>query len=104
MKRKLKNLSKQVDIKSLIIERLVEVNLNTTSVDARKKEDIIFDKILKDIPVDNDTFHIEHVRENSAFSLKEDKEQFEKEQLLREIEDVDNELKRIMGRDNKSAS
>ena len=56
-----------MDFKSLITEPLVEINLNTNSLDAQKREDAIFDKILKDIPIENNTFYIEHDRENNIF-------------------------------------
>ena len=67
MKIKLKKISKEMDFKSLITEPLVEINLNTNSLDAQKREDAIFDKILKDIPIENNTFYIEHDRENNIF-------------------------------------
>ena len=92
--KKIEKVIKKKDIKSLITEPLAEINLNMNSLDARNSEDAIFDKILKNIPIDNGTFYIEHDRENNTFSLKEGKDQPENEKLLLEFETAENKLKK----------
>ena len=68
-------LSKEIDTKTLTKDPLVEINLNRDSSGIYKREDAIFDEILKDIPLHKDKLYIEHDRENNTFLLKEDEKQ-----------------------------
>ena len=74
MNRKLKKLSKQLDIKSLVNDPLIEVNLKTNSSELHKKENLILEEILKDIPMYNNVLYVEYDRENNIFLLEEDEE------------------------------
>ena len=74
MNRKLKKLSKQLDIKSLVNDPLIEVNLKTNSSELHKKENVILEEILKDIPMYNNVLYVEYDRENNIFLLEEDEE------------------------------
>ena len=67
---RLRDRSRKTDIKFLATEPFVEVNLNMSFKERQKKEDSILIQIRKTVPSDNDTFHIEHNRENSTFVLK----------------------------------
>ena len=85
-----------MDIKSLITELFVEINLNTNSLDARKREDAIFDEILKDIPMDNNKLYLEHDRENNTFLLKEDEKQTgKKKQEVKKQQKTAQKIKKI---------
>ena len=54
-----------------------------SSKERLKKEDAIFDQIIKNLPLDNDTFYIKHDRENNTFLLKEDKDLFIKNGIIK---------------------
>ena len=90
LRRKIKNQSKKIDVKSLTEEPFVEINLNISSLERQKRENVIFDQIMKNLPSDNNTFYIEHNKENSTFVVEEDKE---KDEMIRNLETVEAKLK-----------
>ena len=64
-----------------------------SSKERLKKEDAIFDQIIKNLPLDNDTFYIKHDRENNTFLLKEDKDLFIKNGIIKRLEEIESKLK-----------
>ena len=100
-KRKLKKLLKQVDIKTLMEDPRVEINLNRDSSGVYKREKAIFDEILKDIPLYNDTLYIECDRENNTFLLKEDDKQAQKDRKYLDHQAVNAKLKKKGSKENK---
>ena len=64
-----------------------------SSKERLKKEDAIFDQIIKNLPLDNDTFYIKHDRENNTFLLKEDKDLFIKNGIIKRLEAIESKLK-----------
>ena len=64
-----------------------------SSKERLKKEDAIFDQIIKNLPLDNDTFYIKHDRENNTFLLKEDKDLFIKNGIIKKLEAIESKLK-----------
>ena len=103
-KRKLKTLSKQVDIKTLMENPLVEINLNRDSSGVYKREDVILDEILKHIPLYNDTPYIEHNRENNTLLLKKDEKQAEKDRMYFNNQTVNAKIKKRGSKETKENS
>ena len=64
-----------------------------SSKERLKKEDAIFDQIIKNLPLDNDTFYIKHDRENNTFLLKKDKDLFIKNGIIKKLEAIESKLK-----------
>ena len=50
-----------------------------------KKENAIFDEIIKQLPNDNDRFCIEHNRETNTFMVREGKKETKKDNIVTSI-------------------
>ena len=81
----LRNRLTKIVIRSLTKEPFVKVNSNMSSKERQKKKGR-HDQIMKNLPSNNDTFYTEEDRENNTFVLKEDKDQFINDGIIKKLE------------------
>ena len=82
IKNRIKNKVKKIDIK-LITDKPVIASF-----------DEVFHGIIKQLSQDNNRFYIEHDRKTDSFTVRKDKKQTEKEQIVTSIQAADNKIKR----------
>ena len=82
IKNRIKNKVKKRDIK-LITDKPVIASF-----------DEVFHGIIKQLSQDNNRFYIEHDRKTDSFTVRKDKKQTEKEQIVTSIQAADNKIKR----------
>lgn len=82
IKNRIRNKVKKIDIK-LITDKPVIASF-----------DEVFHGIIKQLSQDNNRFYIEHDRKTDSFTVRKDKKQTEKEQIVTSIQAADNKIKR----------
>lgn len=69
------------------------LNIDIESSKRIKKEDAKFDKTFKQLPQDNNRFHIERTKKTNTFTVWKDERQTEKIQIVKLIKAIHNKIK-----------
>lgn len=85
----------QKNIKNRIKNKVKKIDVNLiTDKPVIASFDEVFHGIIKQLSQDNNRFYIEHDRKTDSFTVRKDKKQTEKEQIVTSIQAADNKIKR----------